>query len=117
MSETCTLALNNYELTMYLGIHDFEQKTAQRVLVSADISLLPGYIDGPIFDYDPLIKYLEDTFSRQHIKTQEELASTIAHQILSDPRVAAVKIRTQKPDIFEKAGSIGFVYESTRNVK
>lgn len=115
MSETtCTLALKSYELKMYLGIHKFEKETAQRVLVSADIILQSGYLKGPIYDYDPLIEYLEKTISGKHIETQEELASTIADHILSDSRVARVTIRTEKPDIFEKAGSIGFVCERTR---
>jgi dihydroneopterin aldolase len=113
MSEKYTLALNSYEIKMYLGIHKFEKETAQRVLVSAEINLLSGYLKGPIFDYDPLIKYLENTFSGKHIETQEELASTIADHILKDSRVAQVTIKTEKPDIFEKAGSIGFVYEKT----
>ncbi len=108
MKQLSSLVMREFCISMYLGFHEFEKRNPQKVLVGFEVELIPDYLSGPIYDYDPVRLFLIDRFSQKHIETQEEMAQIIADHLMSDRRVVCAAVKIEKPDVFEDVGSIGF---------
>jgi len=105
------IRIEDMEIRMFLGIHDFEKETAQRVLISVDMIFdepLKG--DGSFFDYDKVVEFIRQ-FNGQKIETQEELIVRIKDHIAALGCHDTV-IYTRKPDIFQDCGSVGVILAS-----
>ncbi len=99
-----TIRLEGYEFEMYLGLHDFEKKAMQRVKLSISVELLGAH---SFWDYDPLVAFIERNLVGASIETQEELCERVIAFVEKDPNVAAISVRSAKPDIFSKAEYVG----------
>ena len=106
-----TLSLNRYALNMYLGVSDYKRNNLQTVYVSLDIRLIADYLKGSVLDCDEISHFLNRKFEGQLMGSQEEMAQKISDHILQDPLVVSVKVHTEKPEMFKKAESTGFVLE------
>lgn len=107
-----TLQMDDFEFRMFLGLHEFEKREAQRVLVSATIrTCIDTYKDKGFYDYDQVATFIRG-LSGSKIETQEELAQRIRDFILEDDRVEAAIIHTKKPDIYPDADAIGIIWGS-----
>ncbi|GIZ51928.1 dihydroneopterin aldolase [Noviherbaspirillum aridicola] len=107
------LFLRNYEVMINIGVHEFEKKGEQRVLVNVDL-FIPLADSTPqhdhlneVVDYD----FMRDTIARRmaegHIHLQETLCDDVARAMLAHPKVRAVRVSTEKPDVYPDCDSVG----------
>lgn len=107
------LFLRNYEVQINIGVHEFEKKGEQRVLINVDL-FIPLAMSTPhednlheVVDYD----YMRDTIAKRmaqgHIHLQETLCDDVARAMLAHPKVRAVRVSTEKPDVYPDCESVG----------
>jgi dihydroneopterin aldolase len=107
------LFLRDYEVQINIGVHEFEKKGEQRVLINVDL-YIPLAVSTPhddhlheVVDYD----FMRDTIARRmaqgHIHLQETLCDDVARAMLSHPKVRAVRVSTEKPDVYPDCLSVG----------
>jgi 7,8-dihydroneopterin aldolase/epimerase/oxygenase len=107
------LFLRNYEVQINIGVHEFEKKGEQRVLINVDL-FIPLALSTPhgdqlheVVDYD----FMRDTIAKRmalgHIHLQETLCDDVAAAMLAHPKVRAVRVSTEKPDVYPDCQSVG----------
>ena len=107
------LFLRNYEVPVKIGVHDFEKKRAQRLLINVDL-YIPLALSTPVndqlaevVDYSFIRDTLFERTSKGHINLQETLCDDVAKMLLAHPHVQAVRVSSEKPDVYEDCDSIG----------
>lgn len=107
------LFLRNYEVHINIGVHDFEKRGEQRVLINVDL-YVPLDLSTPehdklneVLDYDFMRATIAERVSRGHIHLQETLCDDVVSMLLSHPKVRAVRVSTEKPDVYPDCESVG----------
>ena len=107
------LFLRNYEVPVKIGVHDFEKKRAQRLLINVDL-YIPLALSTPVndqlaevVDYSFIRDTLYASTTKGHIKLQETFCDDVAKMLLAHPHVQAVRVSSEKPDVYEDCDSIG----------
>ena len=107
------LFLANYEVWINIGVHDFEKRGEQRVVINVDL-YVPLAQSTPradkldeVVDYDFIRRAIAERVSKGHIHLQETLCDDIAAMMLSHPLVRAVRVATQKPDVYPDCDAVG----------
>ncbi len=107
------LFLRNYEVRINIGVHEFEKKGEQRVLVNVDL-FIPLAVSTPVDDHlQEVVDYdfMRDTIAKRmaqgHIHLQETLCDDVARAMLAHPKVKAVRVSTEKPDVYPDCDSVG----------
>lgn len=111
---TCRrLFLKNHEVLVNIGVHEFEKNAAQRIIfnVHVYVSLQNStpVSDGidEVVDYDFIREIIAGRISQGHIQLQETLCDDIAAKILAHPNVLAVRMSTEKPDVYPDCEAVG----------
>ena len=107
------LFLSNYEVYINIGVHDFEKRGEQRVLINVDL-FVPLVQNTPskdsldeVVDYDFMRQSILERVSKGHIHLQETLCDDVAKIMLAHPNVRAVKVSTAKPDVYPDCEAVG----------
>jgi dihydroneopterin aldolase len=107
------LFLRDYEIWINIGVHDFEKKGEQRVLVNVDL-YVPMALSTPkhdkldeVLDYDFIRRSIAERVSRGHIHLQETLADDVLQLMLAHPQVRAARVSTEKPDVYPDCDAVG----------
>lgn len=107
------LFLSNYEVYINIGVHDFEKRGEQRVLINVDL-FVPLIENTPskdsldeVVDYDFMRQSILERVSKGHIHLQETLCDDVAKIMLAHPNVRAVKVSTAKPDVYPDCEAVG----------
>lgn len=107
------LFLRNYEVNINIGVHDFEKKGEQRVVINVDL-YIPLAQSTPhadkleeVVDYDFMRKTIFERVAKGHIHLQETLCDDVARQMLAHPLVRAVRVSTEKPDVYADCDAVG----------
>jgi dihydroneopterin aldolase len=107
------LFLRNFTLDVNIGIHEFEKNGAQRVVINVDL-FVPLAQSTPqadkiheVVDYDLIRKTIKQRTDRGHINLQETLCDEIATALLAHPAVRAVRVSTEKPDVYPDCEAVG----------
>jgi 7,8-dihydroneopterin aldolase/epimerase/oxygenase len=107
------LFLRNYEVWINIGVHDFEKKGEQRVVINVDL-WVPLAQSTPhadqldeVLDYDFIRREIMARVAKGHIHLQETLADDVLQQLLAHPKVRAARISTQKPDVYPDCEAVG----------
>jgi len=107
------LFLRNYEVQINIGVHDFEKKGEQRVLINVDL-FIPLAVSTPradhleeVVDYDFMRDTIAKRMAQGHIHLQETLCDDVARAMLAHPKVRAVRVSTEKPDVYPDCESVG----------
>lgn len=107
------LFLRNYEVNINIGVHEFEKKGEQRVLINVDL-YIPLELSTPkddqldeVVDYDFMRSTIAARVSQGHIHLQETLCDDVAKSMLAHPRVKAVLVSTMKPDVYPDCEGVG----------
>lgn len=102
-----------------IGVHRHEKEGRQRICVNLDLSVRES--DTPINDalgnvvcYEDIATGVRSIVSAGHINLVETLAERLAAFCLQDDRVAAVRIRVEKLDVFPDAAGAGIEILRTR---
>ena len=105
--------LKNFETRISMGIHDFEKEARQRVMINVDLYLEPDarierdHISETV-DYDFLRREIGVLADSGHFHLQETFCERILELCLARPGVVAVRVSSEKPDVYPDCESIGF---------
>ncbi len=107
------LFLSNYEIYINIGVHDFEKRGEQRVLINVDL-FVPLNESTPtkdsleeVLDYDFMRRSIVERVAKGHIHLQETLCDDVAKIMLAHPHVRAVRVSTAKPDVYPDCDVVG----------
>lgn len=96
-----------------IGIHDFERAGAQRLVINVDV-FVPLAVSTPrhdriseVLDYDFVRLTVRRRIEQGHINLQETLVDDIARALLAHPGVAAVRVASEKPDVYDDVEAVG----------
>ncbi len=113
LQECRRLFLRNYEVLINIGVHEFEKKGEQRVLINVDL-YIPLAVSTPkadelheVVDYDFMRETIARRMARGHVHLQETLCDDVAKEMLAHPRVRAVRVSTMKPDVYPDCEGVG----------
>jgi len=105
--------LRDYAVWINIGVHDFEKKGEQRVLINVDL-YIPLALSTPkadkldeVVDYDFIRRSVMERVSKGHIHLQETLADDVLALMLAHPRVRAAMVSTAKPDVYPDCDAVG----------
>jgi dihydroneopterin aldolase len=107
------LFLRNYDILINIGVHDFEKKAEQHVIVNIDL-YVPLLHNTPqedelheVVDYDFMRETIKEIASHGHIQLQETLCDEIMKKMLAHPLVLAARVSTEKPDVYPDCDGVG----------
>jgi dihydroneopterin aldolase len=107
------LFLRNYAIWINIGVHDFEKKGEQRVVINVDL-YVPLAVSTPtadvldeVLDYDFIRRTIAERVSRGHIHLQETLCDDVLALMLAHPQVRAARVSTEKPDVYPDCDAVG----------
>lgn len=113
LSDCRRLFLRDYEVRIHIGVHDFEKRAEQRVLINVDL-FVPLSVSTPVadtldevVDYDFIRREILDRVAQGHIELQETLADDVLRRMLAHPRVRAARVSTEKPDVYPDCDAVG----------
>lgn len=107
------LFLRNYEVMINIGVHEFEKKGEQRVLINVDL-FIPLALSTPqhdklneVVDYDFIRETIARRMAQGHVHLQETLCDDVAKAMLEHEQVRAVRVSTMKPDVYPDCEGVG----------
>ena len=107
------LFLRDYEVWINIGVHDFEKKGEQRVVINVEL-YVPLALSTPrsdqlheVVDYDFIRRSIGERVAQGHIHLQETLADDLLRTLLAHPRVRAARVSTEKPDVYPDCDAVG----------
>jgi dihydroneopterin aldolase len=107
------LFLRDYEVRINIGVHEFEKRGEQRVLINVDL-YIPLSLSTPledelheVVDYDFIRRTVTERVVQGHIHLQETLADDVLKLMLAHPRVKAARVSTEKPDVYPDCEAVG----------
>ncbi|MEO7493693.1 MAG: dihydroneopterin aldolase [Massilia sp.] len=113
LSDCRRLFLRNYEVMINIGVHDFEKRGEQRVLINVDL-YIPLALSTPkedhlaeVVDYDFMRETIARRMAEGHVHLQETLCDDVVRAMLAHPRVRAVRVSTMKPDVYPDCEGVG----------
>jgi len=107
------LFLRNFVVDANIGIHAFEKEGAQRLALNVDL-YVPLALSTPrhdkiheVLDYDFIRLTIRHRIDQGHINLQETLVDDIARSLLAHPAVRAVRVASEKPDVYTDVDAVG----------
>jgi dihydroneopterin aldolase len=96
-----------------IGIHPSELAAPQRVVLNVDL-FVPLALSTPkedriheVVDYDFVRTTIRQRLDAGHVNLQETLVDDIAGALLAHPAVRAVRVASEKPDVYEDIEAVG----------
>ncbi|MFP3555183.1 dihydroneopterin aldolase [Paraburkholderia sp. SIMBA_049] len=107
------LFLRDYEVHINIGVHEFEKRGEQRVVINVEL-FVPLALSTPVedklrevVDYDFMRSTIAKRVSQGHIHLQETLCDDLAKALLAHPQVRGVRLSTEKPDVYPDCDAVG----------
>ena len=107
------LFVRKLELHTGIGAHDVERAGPQRLRVDIDV-YVPLATTTPrhdrldeVVDYEFIRRTVVERAARGHIDLQETLVDDIARALLAYPQVRAVRVASDKPDVYPDCEAVG----------
>ncbi|HEX7156831.1 MAG TPA: dihydroneopterin aldolase [Burkholderiaceae bacterium] len=105
--------LRDFALDASIGVHAAEKRGSQRLLVSVDV-FVPLSRSTPrsdriqeVVDYDFIRAAIERRIAQGHIHLQETLVDDLARGLLEHPDVVAVRITSEKTEVYPRVAGVG----------
>jgi 7,8-dihydroneopterin aldolase/epimerase/oxygenase len=96
-----------------IGVYDREHAGAQRLIVNVDLFVALS-VSTPrhdrveeVVDYDFVRETIQRRIARGHVNLQETLVDDLAAALLEHPGVVAVRVCTEKPDVYDDVAGVG----------
>ena len=113
--------IRDFMVECLIGVYEHEKRSPQRVRINLDLAVDEG--EHPIIDdilnvvsYETMANGILAIADEGHVNLVETLAERIAGMCFDDQRVDSVRVRIEKLDILENAGSVGVEIERFREV-
>lgn len=107
------LFLRDHVVPVQIGAHDFEKGVTQRLIFNVEL-FVPYASTTPkadklaeVVDYDFVREVIAARIAQGHVELQETLCDDLAAQLLAHPQVRAVRLSTQKPDVYPDCAGVG----------
>ena len=107
------LFLRDHVVHVHIGAHDFEKGVSQRLIFNVEL-FVPYECSTPVadslsevVDYDFVRELIARRIARGHVELQETLCDELVQQLLAHPQVRAVRLSTQKPDVYPDCAGVG----------
>ncbi len=107
------LFLRDHEVQVHIGAHDFEKGVSQRLIFNVEL-FVPYDGSTPVsdslsevVDYDFVRELIARRIECGHVELQETLCDELVQQMLAHPQVRAVRLSTQKPDVYPDCAGVG----------
>ncbi len=107
------LFLRDYEVRMNIGVHDFEKRGEQRVLINVEL-YVPLAVSTPtrdeldeVLDYDFIRRSIVARLARGHVHLQETLCDDVLVMMMAHPKVRAARVSSEKPDVYPDCKAVG----------
>lgn len=110
--KTRKVFLQDYDLDVDIGFHDFEVGTPQRLRVNIEV-----WLDAKSFptcdsveaawNYDFLRQTVRDLVDGERYNLQETMCRAIYDLIAARQGVTALRVSTRKPDIYPDCAAVG----------
>ena len=102
----------NLEISPHMGIHESEKGRPQKVLVNITLYMAPGVPPredsiAEVFNYDQVRDGVHRLIDGRHINLQETLVEEIAELCLAFETIAAVRVSTEKTDVYPECAGVG----------
>lgn len=111
--EVRKIFFRNLEVDMQMGVHDHERGRTQPVRIN--IILYMNATTAPandsiaeVFNYDRVHDGVQALIEGRHINLQETLVGEIAAMCLGFDEVLAVRVSTEKTDIYPDVDGVGY---------
>tara|TARA_B100001540_G_scaffold119281_2_gene106696 strand:- start:4238 stop:4621 length:384 start_codon:yes stop_codon:yes gene_type:complete len=109
---TTKIFLEEFEVMVDIGIHDFEINNPQRVCISVEVLLDPNAGDRPdeigsTFDYDFIRLEIKNLISNRRFNLQETLCRLILEKIIEQDGVTEATVTTKKLDVYPDCNGVG----------
>lgn len=106
------ILLENLEVMTDIGFHDFEIGTPQRLLITVELwmaSAAPPEADEKeaAWDYDFLRREVVRIAGERRYNLQETLLHRLYDRLAALRGIAALRIRSVKPDVYPDAEAVG----------
>jgi 7,8-dihydroneopterin aldolase/epimerase/oxygenase len=105
--------LRNYVVDANIGIHEHERRGAQRLALNVDLYVALS-MSTPrhdklheVVDYDFVRLTIKHRIEQGHINLQETLVDELARAMLAHPAVRAVRVSSEKPDVYDDVDAVG----------
>lgn len=104
------IILKDIQKNMMIGAYEHEKLAPQPVLINVELfvktSLEQDCLENA-YNYDEVMKAIDTVLAGGHIQLQETLVESIAQQLLENPLVQAVLVRSEKTNAYEQVKSAG----------
>ena len=115
------ILIDSIEVMADIGFHDFEVGVPQRLLVSVEVWIDPPFSPpnddpGRAWDYDVVVQAVRRLATARRYNLQETLVHAIFDQIASLHGISALKVTSNKPDVYPDASGVGVEIASFRGV-
>lgn len=107
------LFLRDVVVPVHIGAHDFEKQGPQRLIFN--VELFVAFVDSTaqtdtlreVVDYDFVREVIAQRTQAGHVELQETLCDAVVRDLLAHPQVRAVRLSTQKPDVYPDCAGVG----------
>lgn len=113
LAECRRIFVHNYVVDVNIGIHEHEKQGAQRLALNVDLFVALA-MSTPrhdklheVVDYDFVRLTIRHRIAQGHINLQETLVDDLARAMLAHPAVRAVRVSSEKPDVYEDVDAVG----------
>lgn len=111
--------LDGLEVDVCCGLHPWEQHPERPNRLRISVALYapvtgPRLADQPFLDYDHVRAAVRALAGRPHVDLLETIVDEIVERCFELRPVVAVRVRVEKPDIFNDAASAGIEVFRTR---
>jgi dihydroneopterin aldolase len=114
------LFLEDYEINVEIGIHEFEKIAPQRILISMEIFMLGQTLNSDdniddVLDYDFIRTEIAKLVKYRSFNLQETLCRAILDIVRKRSGIRKIIVRTKKPDVYSDCRSVGveLTYETS----
>ncbi len=107
------LFLRHWAIDANIGVYKAERQGAQELVLNIDVYVAlaastPRDDDlAEVLDYDTIREVVNRRIARGHINLQETLVDDVVDELLRRPGVVAVRVSSEKTEIYAAVGGIG----------
>ncbi len=105
--------LRNYTTKVHIGVYENEKQTQQLMRFNIDIYVLLSDCTpsndqlDEVLDYDIMQQTITQCTQAKHINLQETICDDIARKLLQQEKIQAVRVTTEKLDVYKNCESVG----------
>jgi len=110
--KTRRIALEDFALDLDIGFHEFEIGRPQRLLLTIEVWIEEAHFasdddPGSAWDYDFLRSEVAALVRGRRFNLQETLLREVYDVVAARRGVAALRVRSRKPDIYPDCAGVG----------